>query len=132
MGGFVKSTAISMEALVGNRAKLLWIEYFAPELIDALLDDVKQEVETVGNAGTPFDTGNLVSRNEVNVAYFGGTIQLDFLNDCEYASFVLDGHTTRSGSWVAPQDWVSPALLAGERVLMRGFASLSWSQALLG
>lgn len=67
----------------------------------------------------PVRTGYLLSRQQV---WFGGAIGANLIfnelrNDAPYARWVNCGHHTRSGSWVAPQDFMTTPLAVGEQSL---------------
>ncbi len=106
------------------------------EGLDALLNSIKQiEAQTrlkVAQAVTdvtqdaqykslpliPEETGYLYSRQQIRIGGGSGRIWGELFNDAPYALFVCMGHHTRSGSWVAPQDFMTPAYLYGSKHLM--------------
>lgn len=63
-----------------------------------------------GDPLTPVDTGYLLSRNQIRQSGPGAA---EFFNDAPYAVWVCYGHHSRSGSWVAARDWMTPAAMAG-------------------
>ena len=84
-----------------------------------------QDAQAVAINLTPVDTGFLQSRNLVRA--IGGASSLilaELYNDAYYAPFVVFGHHTRSGSFVPPQDFFTPAMVAGRASLMRRLASI--------
>lgn len=64
----------------------------------------------VSNGLTPVLSGYLQSRNQLvgNNDTYGTDVTIT--NDADYALPVLLGHHTRSGSWVDPQDFLTPGL----------------------
>jgi Bacteriophage HK97-gp10, putative tail-component len=56
---------------------------------------------------TPVDTGYLQSRNQIDIK--PGVVTV--FNDATYAPPVELGHLTRSGSFVAPQPYMTPAFI---------------------
>ena len=93
-------------------AQLQRLALSAPPKADEVALAAAQAAKDTGDPLTPVRTGYLLSRNQVALT---GPGEAMFFNDCPYAVWVCYGHHTRSGSWVAPRDWMTPAAMAGQQ-----------------
>jgi hypothetical protein len=131
MAGLTKARAVPIEYTLGQMVKLSLAGWIAPRLLDEIIAAAEETMRVVGNAKTPVDTGYLQSMNEYAAHLSGGEIVLEVLNETFYAEFICLGHATRSGSLVAGRDWMTPALDAGERVILDRIDRLSLADILL-
>lgn len=67
----------------------------------------------------PVDTGLLLSGQQTRIVGGGVEPTGELYNDVHYARWVCFGHHTRSGSWVAPQDFMTGPIEIGRQSLMR-------------
>jgi hypothetical protein len=95
----------------------------------AVVDAVKGATNDARDASLPLipvRTGFLLDHQEV---WFVGAIGAQLIwgelrNTAPYSRWVCFGHHTRSGSWVAPQDFMTAPILVGERSLMERLAAI--------
>src|SRR2546423_10844317 len=72
----------------------------------------------------PVLTGLLLSRQQMRMLGGGLLIEGELYNDAPYSRWVCFGHHTRSGSWVAPQDFMTVPILIGKQSLEMRLASM--------
>jgi hypothetical protein len=69
--------------------------------------------------------GYLRSRNQARMVKNGPThFVSEYSNDADYALFVAMGHHTRSGTWVAKQDFLTLPYVYGRRRLQERLSAL--------
>jgi hypothetical protein len=95
-----------------------------PALVEQVVTQAGADMQAAGDPLTPVRTGFLLSRNQVLIEANGLVASATYYNDAFYSLWVCMGHHTRSGSWVAARDWMTPALMAGGQSLMRGVSTL--------
>jgi hypothetical protein len=96
------------------------------EMVLPAVAQTLEDVKAVGDPLTPYRTGFLRSRNQTRIVESNADqVMGEYYNDCDYAPPVLFGHHTRSGSWVAGRDWMTPALLYGRSMLTQRLAEVS-------
>src|SRR6266568_4021186 len=116
--------------MAGITLELVGLEEMIGELKSLELQTQAKVVQAVSDATNdaleaslpliPVRTGLLKSKQEV---WFTGSIGATLIwgelrNKAYYSPFVCYGHHTRSGSWVAPQDFMTPAYAMGSRSLI--------------
>lgn len=89
----------------------------------ALLDS-GIEMRDMADIECPVDTGFLQSRNELSDTRSARKATITLTNDCDYVLPVVLGHHTRSGSWVDPQDFMTPSLHFGLDYLLNELEGL--------
>jgi len=67
----------------------------------------------------PVLTGYMLSRQQTRMVGGGVEPTGELFNDAPYARWPCFGHHTRSGSWVAPQDFMTGPIEIGRQSLMR-------------
>ncbi len=72
----------------------------------------------------PVATGYLLSRQQTRLIGGGTEPTGELYNDAPYSRWVTFGHHTRSGSWVAAQDFMTGPIEIGRQSLMRRMAEL--------
>ena len=83
---------------------------------------------TMAKQLSPVKTGFLRSRWQFNPIGSSPLFVLyELSNDARYALFVVYGHHTRSGSFVPPQDCLTPAVAYGQARLMARLAAIAGS-----
>lgn len=90
-----------------------------PAKVEEITTAVAGDMQAAGDPLTPVRTGFLLSRNQPLIETNGFVGEATYYNDAPYALFVCLGHHTRSGSWVAARDWMTPALMVGGQSLQR-------------
>jgi hypothetical protein len=115
--------------ILGNKAILDNLQAFGEEMQEKAIAktvDAGYMALDLANERTPVDTGYLKSRNQLFVNQDGSQVDVTVSNDAPYCLPVVLGHHTRSGSWVEPNDFLTPSFddagrwLEGElRGLMR-------------
>ena len=84
------------------------------------------DAQTMAKQLSPVATGFLRSRWMVNpIASTPLLILYELTNDASYAIFVIGGHHTKSGSFVPPQDCLTPALAYGRSRLALRLAKIA-------
>jgi hypothetical protein len=128
---------------VGMSVQMLGLPQFLSEL-QRLEQKTRARVEKESNASTiealqvakqlsAVKTGYFKSRWQVRAA--AGTpnvIWWELYNDASYAAPLIFGHHTRSGSWVAPRDCLTPAVLYGRKRMNQRLNGLLGSMARWG
>jgi hypothetical protein len=98
--------------ILGNKALIDNLESFGEQLAEKALSktvDAGYMALDLANERTPVDTGHLKSRNQLFVNQEGSQVDVTVSNDADYALPVVLGHHTRSGSWVEPNDFLTPS-----------------------
>lgn len=98
--------------ILGNKALIDGLESFGADMEEkafAKTVDAGYMALDLSNERTPVDTGYLKSRNQLSVNQNGSQIDVTVSNDADYCLPVVLGHHTRSGSWVEPNDFLTPS-----------------------
>src|SRR6266704_592586 len=109
--------------ILGNKAILDNLDKFCEELQEKAIAktvDAGYMALDLANERTPVGTksyvhedevhpGYLKSRNQLTVNREGPQVDVTVSNDAPYSIPVILGHHTRSGSWVDPQDFLTPS-----------------------
>lgn len=85
-----------------------------------LLESAATMMESAIDVDTPVLTGYLESRNQLTIDPGLAT----WSNDADYALFVILGHHTRSGSFVPPNDFVTPSWVNAAKWLQSALQDL--------
>lgn len=113
--------------LVGLTEVMGKLAVMQAEVIPGATAAVQGALDDAYDASTPLIpvlTGFLLSRQQKRL--IGGGIEPtgELYNDADYALPVCMGHHTRSGSWVAPQDFMTGPMEIGRQSLMRRMAEI--------
>jgi hypothetical protein len=110
-GQTLMSDGFSLDIL-GNKAILDNLQSFGEQMAEKAISktvDAGYMALDLSNERAPVDTGYLKSRNQLFVNQEGSRVDVTVSNDTPYALPVILGHHTRSGSWVDPQDFLTPS-----------------------
>ncbi|SRR6266849_741324 len=102
-----------IEALL---ARMEFIKVESAALVEQAVVDSALDGQSMAMDLSAVLTGYFRSRWQVQP---GDTkLSRNLVNDADYAKFLIFGHHTRSGSWVPPQDCLTPALVYGRKRLV--------------
>src|SRR6266581_9223596 len=109
---------VGLEETIG---KLKGLELQAQAKALQAVTDATNDARDASLPLIPVRTGFLKSQQEV---WFTGSIGANLIwgelrNKAPYAEWVCFGHHTRSGSWVAGRDFMTPGYAVGEKSLIK-------------
>ena len=119
----ITAQVIGVDAIVEKLAALdISVQVRAKQAVSAsTLDAV-----TMAKQLSPVATGFLRSRWQFNPIGSSPLLVLyELSNDAKYAIYVIYGHHTHSGSFVPPQDCLTPAVAYGQSRLMLRLAAIA-------
>lgn len=120
MAGF----SMSVTGLLETIGKLVVMEASVEVKATEAVQGATQDALDASLPLIPVDTGLLLSGQQMRMVGGGLLIEGELYNDTIYSRWVCFGHHTRSGSWVAPQDFMTSAIMIGQKSLEARLGSI--------